>query len=201
MRCALFIAVILFIVGCAAVLLGVTTALEPEMKAATTRVRLTGDGNSILCCASMLIVVFALGAVLRDHRGRGRAYSSCERTRDRSSIQHTLPLALRGILRTGCSATVPLGSNSITFGRDPNASQIVFNAGDRIVSKRHCTLRYSPRLRAVVIEDCGSKNGTFLQSGERLMPHQKRLLPADSRFYLGDRGHSFEIVEQRPVCR
>jgi hypothetical protein len=45
----------------------------------------------------------------------------------------------------------------------------------------------------VLLEDCNSLNGTFLESGERLRGGEPRLLRAGNRFYLGSRDNMFEV--------
>ena len=44
-----------------------------------------------------------------------------------------------------------------------------------------------------VIEDLGSTNGTFLDTGERLPPGQPRDLRSGERFYVGDLRNQFEV--------
>lgn len=83
----------------------------------------------------------------------------------------------------------------IFMGRDPAVSQIVFEPQDSLISKRHCSVRCDLSSRAVYVEDLGSTNGTFLESGERLQPGAGRLLSVNGRFYLGDRDHMFEVRE------
>jgi hypothetical protein len=48
---------------------------------------------------------------------------------------------------------------------------------------------------AILLEDCSSENGTFLESGERVMPGSYKRLRPGLRFYLGTPAVTFEIEE------
>jgi len=103
---------------------------------------------------------------------------------------------LRGLSGVHAGLEFSISPEAVVLGRDPSVSQIVFEPGDGIVSKRHCSLRYDPASRSIFIDDLGSTNGTFLENGERLQPGTGRSLPANSRFYLGNREHMFEVREE-----
>jgi len=100
---------------------------------------------------------------------------------------------LRGISGTHAGMEFPLSQDAVTMGRDPRSSQIVFQASDNLVSKRHCTVRYDRQAGGVILEDCGSMNGTFLENGERLKSGESRLLSPNGRFYLGSRNNMFQV--------
>jgi S1-C subfamily serine protease len=87
----------------------------------------------------------------------------------------------------------PLSVEPITIGRDPHVCQIVFHSADSMVSKRHCTVRLDRSTGGMVVEDCGSTNGTFLESGERLRVGEPRLVRPYGSFYLGGRTCSFQV--------
>lgn len=101
--------------------------------------------------------------------------------------------ALRGISGEFAGNTVPLGEEPLTIGRDPRVNQLVFPPTASGVSNRHCVVRYDRALGAVVIEDLGSTNGTYLASGLELRPGEPRALKAMDRFYLGDPVNLFEV--------
>ena len=60
------------------------------------------------------------------------------------------------------------------------------------VSRRHCRIRLQGG--SPVLEDLQSSYGTFLASGQRLVPNQPCCLTNGSRFYLGDRKNQFQIT-------
>ena len=101
---------------------------------------------------------------------------------------------LRAVSGDLVGSEVRLDQNPVTVGRDPNACQMVFPSTADLISKRHCILRRD-RQRGVLLEDCGSMNGTFLQSGERLTPGSPRRLDPNDCFYLADPLFMFEIKE------
>ena len=100
---------------------------------------------------------------------------------------------LRGLSGTFRNSNFPLTRAPITMGRSPRQSQIVFKESDQVISKRHCTVSIDQDARGVLVEDCNSLNGTFLENGERLRGGEPRLLRAGSRFYLGSRENMFEV--------
>jgi hypothetical protein len=100
---------------------------------------------------------------------------------------------LRGLSGTFRNTNFPLTPAPITMGRSPRQSQIVFKESDQVISKRHCTVRLDQSASGVLLEDCNSLNGTFLESGERLRGGEPRLLRAGNRFYLGSRDNMFEV--------
>ncbi|TVR65759.1 MAG: FHA domain-containing protein, partial [Candidatus Competibacteraceae bacterium] len=64
--------------------------------------------------------------------------------------------------------------------------------------RQHALLRFDPQADQFLLEDCGSRNGTFLEAGARLPPHQPQRLPPGTRFYLGDRRYRFEVGLAKP---
>jgi hypothetical protein len=100
---------------------------------------------------------------------------------------------LRGISGTHAGMEFPLSYDIITMGRDPRSSQIVFKESDNLVSKRHCTVRLDRQAGGVILEDCGSTNGTFLENGERLRSGESRTLSPNGRFYVGSRNNMFQV--------
>lgn len=101
---------------------------------------------------------------------------------------------LRGIAGTHAGMEFPLSREAITLGRDPRSAQIVFKPTDNLVSKRHCTIRFDRQAGGVILEDCGSMNGTFLENGERLRSGESRVLSSNGRFYLGSRNNMFQVT-------
>ena len=143
-------------------------------------------------------IVFVL---LGTARGRGlftRATTgSSERfdhylSRGSSSVTPRKPM-LRGIAGHFRDSVLELADEALTIGRDPQTCQLVFPATLTDVGRKHCLLRFDKKEQVFWLQDCNSTNGTFLQSGERLVPEQpKRLRPGD-RFYLSDRATTFEV--------
>lgn len=124
--------------------------------------------------ALLWILVFGAVAVLRrDIFGavitpKGKGHSSADSRRRQSrgerkaSGTHVQP---RALLVTGGSLVgtiIPLGTSPITIGRAPSASLVL---EDEYASSAHAQL--SPTSDGWLIEDLGSRNGTFVD-GETL---------------------------------
>ncbi len=82
-------------------------------------------------------------------------------------------------------------AGSLTLGRDPAQCDVVLAADGAKVSRRHCTLTVQGR--DLLLQDCGSSNGTYLATGEQLSRGQSRQMQDRDRFFLGSRSVAFEI--------
>jgi hypothetical protein len=101
---------------------------------------------------------------------------------------------LQAIAGQYMGAAFALDAGASTLGRDPQASNLVFGSDSDSISKRHCTVLWDPGRQIFVIEDHGSTNGTYLSTGERLMPNLPRDLRPGDRFYIGDLRNQFEVI-------
>jgi S1-C subfamily serine protease len=165
----------------------------------------------LLLAAVVGAFILSGGAVVLAATKRGRAAASqVVRSISRprvlpvpSPLKPIRQAILRVVSGDLAGAEVALDAKPVTIGRDPASCQLVFPAKADLVSERHCTLRYDPRHGALLIEDLGSMNGTFLESGtsgqpgERLKPGSPRPLQTGDRFYLGDARFMFEVKEAR----
>ena len=73
-----------------------------------------------------------------------------------------------------------LPNSEVTFGR---AADCTIRPNTKSVSDHHCKLR--PTSRGVAVTDLGSEHGTFIE-GERLPPHEERILGPQALLYIGD---------------
>ena len=116
-------------------------------------------------------------------------------------------LAARTDIRTGSAAgqtmqvmcmtgplqghVYPICAEGLLLGRDQCCSLRL--PGSAVgVSRRHCRLRLQGG--SVILEDLQSAYGTYLATGQRLVPNQPVVLVNGSRFYLGDRCNEFQIT-------
>ena len=84
-----------------------------------------------------------------------------------------------------------VGSDGLIVGRDPCCSlRLPGNA--TCVSRRHCAIRWHGSQLA--LEDLQSSYGTYLSSGQRLVPNQPVTLDTGSRFYLGSQQYQFQFT-------
>ncbi|MZP29823.1 FHA domain-containing protein [Heliobacterium undosum] len=100
---------------------------------------------------------------------------------------------LRGITGEYAGSVLELREGTLTMGRDPKTCQLVFSPESKDVGRMHCTVRYENANQNFLLEDANSVNGTFLISGERLVPREPRRLRSGDRFYLSTQKNLFEV--------
>ena len=74
----------------------------------------------------------------------------------------------------------------ITIGRDTSLSHVIICEGARIVSRKHCGVRFNPSDGTYGVTDY-SKNGIFRDDGSRLPPDVEVTLPGGTVIILGSR--------------
>ncbi len=88
--------------------------------------------------------------------------------------------------------TIPVEDGSLVFGRDPKTCNLIFPASTAGISRLHCILK--KRNGELLLTDCNSSCGTFLENGTRLVPGAETRLELGQRFYLGNRETMFEVT-------
>jgi Zn-dependent protease with chaperone function len=88
---------------------------------------------------------------------------------------------------------IELGQEALIIGRDPKLSNLVIPGDVDFISKRHCQVRFDDVSQSFILEDLGSKNGTFLKNGQRLATGTPGNLKPGEQFYLANPGISFEL--------
>lgn len=112
----------------------------------------------------------------------------------RAALARADQAVLIGISGEYAGNELPLDEDWTTLGRDPEQCQLIFTDQSGTISRVHCRLRFEVRKEAVIVQDLGSSNGTWLQSGVRLDAHRDYLLAPGERFYLGTgHGTAFEM--------
>jgi protein phosphatase len=84
-------------------------------------------------------------------------------------------------------------AHRVVLGRDPAQCHVAYGPSVPGISALHCTVTWNPVTRRFTVEDHGSSRGTFLASGQRLVPGEPAQLDAGHGFYLDDRGNSFSV--------
>jgi hypothetical protein len=100
---------------------------------------------------------------------------------------------LRGIAGQYAGKSFSLDAGPSILGRDQRAANLVFAPEADSISKRHCMVSWDAARRTFVLLDFGSTNGTFLATGERLIPGQPRDVAPGTRFFIGDLRNQFEL--------
>lgn len=72
----------------------------------------------------------------------------------------------------------------LTFGRNPDYANIVFDSTASDVSKQHCSIRFDGKANQYVITDYSS-TGTYLENGTRIESGQPKQLARGTTIYLG----------------
>lgn len=102
-----------------------------------------------------------------------------------------------GISGTYAGAVIALDGETVFFGRDPQRCQLVFDAQDKAISRVHCSVRYDEARDCFTLENY-SKNGTYLEMGERLQDGDAADLRSGARFYLVEKNCLFEVRDEAP---
>ena len=111
-----------------------------------------------------------------------------------SSVPRSFRPQLRGLSGPFAGNVLDLPEEGLAMGRDPRLCQLVFPAECDEVGRQHALLRFDPQSGQFLLEDCGSRNGTFLEAGERLPPNRAHRLAPGTCFYLGNRRYRFEVA-------
>lgn len=88
---------------------------------------------------------------------------------------------------------VGLTTGPLIIGRDPEQSNLVIPPPNQIISRQHCSIKFDNESGNILIEDLGSKNGTFLFGGKRLDAGRSYILEKGDRFYLVEPDILFEL--------
>lgn len=151
-----------------------------------------------LIVTTMLIAVIAVVCIVRliPHVRRragmprdGGARGEC---RLATAPAGTRPV-LYGISGVFAGSEFRLGTEPVVIGRDPQVCQLVFPVGEEGVGRVHCSIRYDFESKQFILRDELSINGTFLQTGERLIPEVECRLVHGMRFHLVSQRQLFEV--------
>jgi len=82
-------------------------------------------------------------------------------------------------------------TQNITFGRDPQKSNVIFAIEQPGISSVHCTV--SVETNGIYLTDSGSTFDTFLVNGTKLAANQKVKMKNKDIFYLSSELNKFEI--------
>ncbi len=99
---------------------------------------------------------------------------------------------LKGLTGYFAGQTMELTGAEVVMGRDPARAQFVYPPEYETISRKHCAVRFDRHTAQFALEDFSS-TGTFLSSGERLIPGSPRLIAPGSQFYLSDPGELFTL--------
>jgi Zn-dependent protease with chaperone function len=88
---------------------------------------------------------------------------------------------------------IELTTAPIVMGRDSKESNVIIPQAEGSISRRHCIVRFDGDGTNIMLEDLGSRNGTFLNNGRKLEPGMPHRLQSGERFYLAQPDILFEL--------
>jgi S1-C subfamily serine protease len=129
--------------------------------------------------------------------GFTRSHLQDEKSKNPGSV-----LLLKGVAGEYQGVDVELSQEPLAIGRDPRLCQLVLPRSAEGISKRHCRLRLAKNGQEAFLEDCWSRNGTFVIANgkgraERIDPGKERILYPGDRFYLNDEGTLFALTGEK----
>lgn len=95
-----------------------------------------------------------------------------------------------GISGRFAGSTFAIGGR-VVIGRNPEKCTVCYPVDTKGISGVHCEIRKTPDGFEIV--DCGSSNGTFLGSGQKLRPNVPVIIPNGTYFYLASHEQMFQI--------
>ena len=111
----------------------------------------------------------------------------------------TLPatgISLLGVAGPAAGERFRMTPQTLRVGRDPALCQIVLPDGSGKISKVHCLVGVDSSGSRLFLEDNHSTNGTFLGSGERVLPGQRMHLLCNATFYLSTPAVMFQVIAE-----
>lgn len=111
-------------------------------------------------------------------------------------VQHPV---LVGVAGQYAGQVIELNGKPLVIGRDPSQANLVFGPEVAGISRVHCILSFDNTSQAFWLEERPSqpsRNGTFLNNGERLQTGRRYSLRSGERFYLSEPGIMFEVRTQ-----
>lgn len=81
-------------------------------------------------------------------------------------------------------------TDKIVIGRDPLFANLIITSPN--ISRTHCTVSYDEQEKKYIVVD-KSSNGTYMESGDKLLKDYPNLLPTGSIIYLGDKENVFQL--------
>ncbi len=102
---------------------------------------------------------------------------------------------LKGLNGTFADAEIPLEESDVILGRDPKLANIVFDAQDKKIGRRHARLGYRSKTHEFILEDLYSGHGTFFK--DKKLPGGKEVrLKSGDTFYLASLAQTFRVEEK-----
>lgn len=141
----------------------------------------------IIIIAAAVIAAAAVVVVIALRKKNGRTPVQSVQSAPSSPVKAVIT-GTKGVM-AGRSFNV---GGELVFGRNGQKCGVVFPVDTKGISGVHCQIRQSNGGYEIV--DLGSSNGTFLGSGQKLIPNVPVFLPSGTYFYLGSADQLFQIT-------
>ncbi|MBF0516033.1 MAG: trypsin-like peptidase domain-containing protein [Nitrospirae bacterium] len=169
-----------------------TTPKKSKRKTTPSQPSPKGSSPAMLYAAVGTAAVIAVVIILLILAKRRKGSAAVNSAPPSGSTPWGRPL-LKGISGEYAGAKIPLHTGEVIIGRDPRRSNLVFTKSSDTISGVHCKVGFDMPAKTFYIEDCGSKNGTFLRGGHRLAANKKYNVSNGANFYLSDKLITFEL--------
>lgn len=91
-----------------------------------------------------------------------------------------------------CQFDISDGS-TVIMGRDTGVCHIIFDPDEKMISRKHCSVRYSPNMDRFIIENF-SKNKITFSNGEQLSEGESKTVGRGENFFLATEKNTFKVV-------
>lgn len=160
----------------------------------------SGNGTVILIVVIAVVAVAAVAAVIvigKKKTAQPAAQSAAPAQSVAAPVQSAAPAARGSVAIVGVSGNFKdstfVLNDKLVIGRNPASCSICYPVDTKGVSGVHCEIRKKGSNYELV--DCGSSNGTFIGSGQKLQPNVPVLITNGTYFYLGSTAQMFQIKE------
>ncbi|MDF2539167.1 MAG: hypothetical protein K0S76_2188 [Herbinix sp.] len=151
-------------------------------------ITITGTGNNMVLiiglsiCALVVIIVVVLLILIRR-----KSNTSKQTGTTKATVKNKFTLV--GTNGYFAGRNFPLNSD-LKIGRDPKRCTIIYPAEQAGISSLHCEITLAGN--NVMLQDCGSSYGTFL-NGEKLAARSPKTVKKGDVFYLADESNTFRV--------
>ena len=144
---------------------------------------------TVQLCMNQAVVIGSVAQLGQIHKN-GVAHAA-DRLNRIDKADHNVPcVTLVGVKGSMRGKVWKFDRMELTVGRAPDCD-IVFPPNAKGVSKRHLQIRFNGN--GWVVRDLGSRYGTYVSEGGRLVPYTDRRLWAGNHIYLGGQGNDLLI--------
>ena len=148
---------------------------EPDPKPDTKDIILIA-----VCAAAVLIIAALVIIIIKKKPAPAPAPTPAPAPAKRPVIRSQAP--------ANYGVTASVGAQPVLIGRAPHCT-LLFPAQAPGISASHCSVQWDPATGDFIVTDLNSTYGTFLMSGQKMLPHQPYRMRAGDKFYLAEQSN------------